>query len=115
MLAELRAAAAGIEVEETSAPQATSAALDLQAEQIRILQVLAAYADRGIDEMPQSSLAAEATVGLAALKHHLSQLEGRDFVYVSQYYTEREPDVRILPDGVGWLMAHSQMPGTPPA
>jgi len=110
MAAELKAAAAGIKIVEVPAPDARAEA-DLPAEQVRILRYLAGLADQGVDEAPQSDLGPGAKVGLAALKLHLAQLERLRFVHVFYYSTDRGPDVKIMPNGVGWLMAHNEMPG----
>src|SRR6266853_1352796 len=83
MAAELKAAAAGIKIVEVPAPDARA----------------------------EADLGPGAKVGLAALKLHLAQLERLRFVHVFYYSTDRGPDVKIMPNGVGWLMAHNEMPG----
>src|SRR5947207_1386442 len=85
---------------------------DLPPEQIRMLRFLAGLANRGIDKVPLSNLAAGTQVGLAAMKYHLAELEKRHFVYVGHHPKPRESDVRISPGGVGWLLAQDEMPGS---
>ena len=112
MLAELRSAAAGIKIAESPAPDARAEPPDLPPEQIRMLRFLAGLANRGIDKVPLSNLAAGTQVGLAAMKYHLAELEKRHFVYVGHHPKPRESDVRISPGGVGWLLAQDEMPGS---
>src|SRR5947209_1222975 len=112
MLAEVTAAASDIKEAGKRAAYEPSVPPGLPPEQIRMLRFLAGLANRGIDKVPLSNLAAGTQVGLAAMKYHLAELEKRHFVYVGHHPKPRESDVRISPGGVGWLLAQDEMPGS---
>jgi len=111
--AELLAAAASVR---GSADEPASVrppdAQELSDEEVKILQALAAHANRTssyndeavhIDLLPALS-----GVRPARLKFFLDRLKERDFVHVSYY--SGGPDVRLLADGAGWLERKRLMP-----
>jgi hypothetical protein len=108
MLQDLRAAVPVIRASDPPMRKAMTRD-DLEPEQARILQVIAAAANQGAENVELASLAAAAKIRPAAFTHHIDYLHKWHFVYVDRF-TSGDSEVRLLPKGSKWLMDHNAMP-----
>jgi hypothetical protein len=110
MLAELRAAAAGIEViEADDTPVAKAAGPALLDDQVTVLKFLALCMNRGQEYIPEPSLAQGTGLSAAVLRHHLQLLSKQNFLG-GRHRINAPTAYAIRPEGTGWLIAHHQMP-----